>query len=135
METKNETTAIQVIDLQGDQHLVLEQSQQEDRLMITSANGKVSLTITITDAGPVLHLEGAGLMIKTDGDLAINAKSLAIHGRDGIALTTGGDAQICAVGDLTTKARIQNITAELGNVNLQANDDVKIDGERILMNC
>jgi hypothetical protein len=32
-------------------------------------------------------------------------------------------------------ARIQNITAELGNVNLQANDDVKIDGERILMNC
>ncbi len=135
METKNETTAIQVIDLQGDQHLVLEQSQQEDRLMITSANGKVSLTITITDAGPVLHLEGAGLMIKTDGDLAINAKSLAIHGRDGIALTTGGDAHICAVGDLTTKARIQNITAELGNVNLQANDDVKIDGERILMNC
>jgi hypothetical protein len=135
METKNETTAIQVIDLQGDQHLVLEQSQHEDRLMITSASGKVSLTITITDSGPVLHLEGSGLMIKTDGDLAINAKSLAIHGRDGIALTTGGDAHICAAGDLTTKARIQNITAELGNVNLQANDDVKIDGERILMNC
>lgn len=135
MGEERETTAIQVIDLQGDQHLVLERFQQEDRLMITSANGKVSLTITITDAGPVLHLEGAGLMIKTDGDLAISAKSLAIHGREGIALTTGGDAHICAAGDLTTKARVQNITAELGNVNLQANDDVKIDGERILMNC
>jgi hypothetical protein len=135
METKHETTAVQIFDLKGDQHLVIDQGPYEDRLMITSANGKVSLTITITDSGPVLHLEGAGLMIKTDGDLAINARSLAIHGRDGIALTTGGDAHICAAGDLTTKARIQNITAELGNVNLQANDDVKIDGERILMNC
>ena len=135
MEDQTTTTAVQVVDLRGDQHLIIDSNPQEDRLMITSSDGKVSLTITITDAGPVLHLEGAGLMIRTDGDLAINAKSLAIHGRDGIALTTGGDAHICAAGDLTTKARIQNITAELGNVNLQANDDVKIDGERILMNC
>jgi uncharacterized protein (DUF2345 family) len=135
METKHETTAVQVLDLKGDQHLVIDQGPQEDRLMITGADGRVSLTITITDSGPVLHLEGPGLMIKTDGDLAINARSLAIHGRDGIALSSGGDAHICVAGDLTTKARIQNITAEFGNVNVQANDDVKIDGERILMNC
>jgi len=135
MDGDRTTSAVQVVDLRGDQHLVIDQGPQEDRLMITGTNGKVSLTITITDSGPVLHLEGAGLMIATDGDLAISAKSLAIHGRDGIALTTGGDAHICAAGDLTTRARIQNITAELGNVNVHANDDVKIDGERILMNC
>ena len=135
MEDQTTSSAVQVVDLRGDQQLVIDQGPQEDRLMITSADGRVSLTITITEQGPVLHLEGSGLMIRTDGDLAINAKSLAIHGRDGIALTSGGDAHISAAGDLTTTARIQNITAELGNVNVQANDDVKIDGERILMNC
>lgn len=135
MEDQTTSSAVQVVDLRGDQQLVIDQGLKEDRLIITSANGKVSITITITDSGPVLHLEGAGLMIRADGDLAINARSLAIHGRDGIALTSDGDAHICVQGDLTTRARIQNITAELGNVNVQANDDVKIDGERILMNC
>jgi uncharacterized protein (DUF2345 family) len=135
MEDHITTTAVQVVDLRGDRHLFIDQGLQEDRLVITGADGRVSLTITVTDQGPVLHLEGAGLMIRTDGNLAINAKSLAIHGRDGIALTSGGDAHICVDGDLTTRARIQNITAELGNVNVQANDDVRIDGERILMNC
>lgn len=135
MEDQTTSSAVQVVDLRGDQQLVIDQGLKEDRLIITSANGKVSITITITDSGPVLHLEGAGLMIRADGDLAINARSLAIHGRDGIALTSGGDAHICVQGDLTTQARIQNITAELGNVNVQANDDVVIDGERILMNC
>ena len=135
MEDHITSTAVQVVDLRGDQRLLIDSGPQEDRLVITGVDGKVSLTITITDTGPVLHLEGAGLMIRTDGDLAINARSLAIHGRDGIALTSGGDAHISVDGDLTTRARIQNITAELGNVNVQANDDVKIDGERILMNC
>ncbi|HOS98525.1 MAG TPA: hypothetical protein PLR71_06185 [Deltaproteobacteria bacterium] len=135
MEDHITTTAVQVVDLQGDRQLLIDQGPQEDRLVITGADGRVSLTITVTDSGPVLHLEGAGLMITTDGDLAISAKTLAIHGRDGIALTSGGDAHITVQGDLTSKARIQNITAELGNVNVQANDDVRIDGERILMNC
>lgn len=135
MEDVSTATAVRVVDLRGDQHLLIDQGPQEDRLVITAADGRVSLTVTITDQGPVLHLEGSGLMIRTDGDLAINARSLAIHGRDGIALSSGGDARISVQGDLTAKARTQNITAELGNVNVQANDDVRIDGERILMNC
>jgi hypothetical protein len=40
-----------------------------------------------------------------------------------------------ADGDLKTEARIQEIRARLGNVNVSANDDVRIDGERVMVNC
>jgi hypothetical protein len=36
---------------------------------------------------------------------------------------------------LDSQARIQNITAVLGNVNVKANDDVRMNGERVRMNC
>jgi len=32
-------------------------------------------------------------------------------------------------------ARVQNIKADLGNVNVTANDDVSINGERVRVNC
>jgi hypothetical protein len=40
-----------------------------------------------------------------------------------------------ASGDLHSEARIQNVTATLGDVNVRANDDVKLSGERVRVNC
>jgi hypothetical protein len=74
-------------------------------------------------------------MLQATGDLAVSAGRLALHGRDGVAITSDGDVTVQTPGDLSTSARSQNITAELGNVNVKANDDVKINGERVLVNC
>jgi hypothetical protein len=38
-------------------------------------------------------------------------------------------------GDIHSEACSQKITAHLGNVDIKANDDVTLDGERIRMNC
>ena len=63
------------------------------------------------------------------------ADRVAIHGREGVAITTDGDVAIVAAGDLETRARTQTIAAELGDVRVVANDDVRLTGERIRMNC
>ena len=52
-----------------------------------------------------------------------------------VSLNTDGDLALRAAGALTSEARIQNLTATLGDVNVRANDDVKMQGERIRMNC
>lgn len=129
------TTLPTTVALVGGQQLVVERLPAANVLKLLSADGQLTLSIRVTPAGPVLHLEGAGLMIQTDGDLAVSAGRVAIHGRDGVAISTGGDVHLHAVGDLHSTARIQNLTADLGNVNLKANDDVKINGERVLVNC
>ncbi|MGD0835583.1 MAG: hypothetical protein ABSB49_02945 [Polyangia bacterium] len=67
--------------------------------------------------------------------MAIEAGQLRLHGRDGVSLSTEGYLKLQVAGDLHSEARVQNVTATLGDVNVRANDDVKMTGERIRMNC
>jgi hypothetical protein len=120
--------------LTAEQTLVVERGPDLDVLQIVRPDGQACLTVHVTPEGPVLRFEGS-LVLEATGGLAINAQQIALHGRDGLALSSGGDARIDVAGDLHSRARIQNITAVLGNVNVKANDDVRMNGERIKMNC
>jgi hypothetical protein len=126
---------LQTLPLVGRQQLVIERGRDRNVLKVVGSDGSVKLSVHITPAGPVLRFEGSGLMIETAGDLAIAAEQVSIHGREGVVITSGKDAHICVEGDLSLRAAAQNITAELGDVNVRANDDVMLDGERIRMNC
>ncbi len=100
-----------------------------------AADGHMSLSIRVTPQGPVLRFDGPGLKIETAGELSVEAQRLNLHGRSGVSVTSAGDVHIQTPGDLHSHARIQNITADLGNVNIKANDDVKLNGERVRANC
>ena len=130
-----EEAGTRTLSLVGNQQLVVRRDERSDVLSIVAQNGRVSLSIEVTKDGPVLRLEGSNLTIETDAALAIDADTVALHGRRGMALSTDGNLTIHAAGDLCTNARRQKINAELGDVDIRANDDVKLDGERIRMNC
>jgi len=123
------------IELVGGQRLVVEHSTTGDIIQIVAGDGRMAMRIRVTPGGALLELDGMDLKIQAGGDLAIEADRLAFHGRSSIALTTGGDALLYAAGDMHSRARIQNISADLGNVNVTANDDVSINGERVRVNC
>jgi len=123
------------IELVGGQRLVVEHHSTGDIIQIVAGDGRMGMRIRVTPAGALLELEGMDLKIQTAGDLAIEADRLALHGRSSVAVTTGGDAILYAAGDMHSRARVQNITADLGNVNVTANDDVSINGERVRVNC
>ncbi|HYT93458.1 MAG TPA: hypothetical protein VEL76_32370 [Gemmataceae bacterium] len=127
-------TETQTLSLAHECTLVVARQPAGDVLRIVGPDGRNSLTILLTPAGPVLQFDGS-LMLQASGELALSAGRLALHGREGIAITSDGDVTVQTPGDLSTTARIQNITAELGNVNIKANDDVRMNGERIKMNC
>lgn len=127
--------AVQILELVGKQTLTIERREHENILQIMSPDAKVRLSIQVTESGPVLYFEGANLKIKASGDLAIEAQRIGLFGQNGIGIASGGDVDILAQGNLQTRATIQNITSTLGNVNVQANDDVCLVGERIRVNC
>jgi hypothetical protein len=125
----------QELELRGEQRLRLERGPDRDLIQLCDARGRLTLSIQVKDSGPVLRFEGEGLRIQAAGELTLEAEELHLHGRTGLNLTTGGDLALVADGDLASEARIQEIRAKLGNVNIAANDDVRIDGERVMVNC
>jgi hypothetical protein len=137
MNTKTRAVAItrETLELTENQRLIVERRETESVLHVIGSSGQVSLTIQLTAEGPVLRFDGLDLRIEAGGDLAIGARQLRLHGREGVAISSGGDASIRAAGVLDSEATIQNIRARLGNVNVKANDDVGLRGERIRLNC
>jgi len=130
-----DTTQTHTLPLVADQRLVVAEQPQGNLLQLVGADGVVTLSIHVTEEGPVLHVAGSALKILAEGSLAIDAQTVALYGREGLSLSTGGDVVIEAEGDLRSRARTQQMTATLGDVDIYANDDVKLDGERIRMNC
>lgn len=111
----------------GDHFLHIEPSADGHVLRLVGPGGCQRVEIAITPQGPVLRLHG-GLRLEMTGELSVDAKRVALHGREGLSLSSGVDASIVAAGDL-------NVRADLGDVKVTANDDVCIDGERVRMNC
>ena len=124
-----------VLALTGGHELALSRSSERDVLQIRGTGGQVVLTIEVTPSGPILRFEGASLTLEARGDLSICADTLHLSGRSGLAIESQGDVYLETSRDLHATARVQNIRASLGNVNIGANDDVRLNGERVMVNC
>ena len=118
----------------GDHVVVVERHPGGGVLKLIAADGNLPLEIAITNEGAVLRL-GRGLTVSLAGPLALQVESLAVNARSGIALQSGGPMQLHAEGDIVTSGDGQTIVARKGNVDVTANDDVTLNGERIKMNC
>jgi hypothetical protein len=122
------------LELVGGQRLRVERGAHADSITLLAANGALVVSLRVTEEGPVLRFE-SGLVIEASGDLELAGRRVAIRGREGLAIESGGDAAIEVAGELTTRAREQTVEARLGDVKVKANDDVKLVGERVRLNC
>ncbi len=127
--------SLQRMELAGAHQLEISTDGQAHELRITDRNGGLGITISVREDGVILHLERADLAIRADGNLELSAERLHLHGRSGLALSSDGDLEVEASGDITSAGRIQHIKATRGNVNVEANDDVRLEGERVRLNC
>jgi len=102
----------------GKYHLLLERSETGGVLRLVGRDGLERIELAITDDGPVLRL-CTGLAVVVDGELALTADQLSLHARRALRLTSDEQVDIRSGGDVA----------------LRANDDVKLNGERIDLNC
>ena len=121
------------IDLPGGQRLLL-RNDGDDSVIQIESSGVTVLSIRVTKEGAELMFED-GLKMRAEGKLTLDGDQVTIRAREELRLESAGEAHIQVEGDLYTEARVQNIKATLGNINLKANDDVKLRAERILLNC
>lgn len=114
-----------------------------DRVTVRAPDGQVELEITLTERGPVLHFRAAQLALESQGKLALRCEELDVHARGDIRQVAGGDqeqvvlgdARVSVSGDLASRARTTQIESRRGDVQIRANDDVRLNGERVKLNC
>ena len=126
------------IELAGRQRLTIHRANNaggEDILELTGADGTLSLLLRVGPEGTRIELGAASLAMRVAGEMSIDAEEISLNGRKGISLTTGGAMTLKAGAVLKAEGESMTLSATLGDVMVYANDDVKVDGERIRMNC
>lgn len=114
-----------------------------DRFTIRSATGEVELQICMTEKGPLLRFRAADVELDATRDVKVHCEEFHVKAAKHIVQEAGGDlrqriggqADVKVRGRLTLAAREARLQAKRGNVQIEANDDVEVLGERIKLNC
>jgi hypothetical protein len=117
--------------------------REKGELTLLGKSQNIQMVISMSDDSLVVNLNARQLNIHASDELNFSAKKINIDAEEQLSIKTGGDL-IQRVGHNSvtevkgvnkTVAQIQKMAASLGNVEIKANDDVRLDGERVLFNC
>ena len=110
-------------------------------LTITAPDGRLCLRVQLRPEGLVLDVEGQAIRLASAGQLRLDCDSLAISAAREVSIETGalrqvvgGDVSLQAGGVIDSEGHAQRLRARLGDIELAANDDVSLDGERVRLN-
>jgi hypothetical protein len=106
--------------------VVARREEKRDLLMVQAPDGRVCLKMVLSPEGPIVEVEAQALRLASAGEMRLDCEELAINVRKDVALRAGGVIE--------SDARAHRLRARLGDIQLQANDDVSLDGERIRLN-
>lgn len=98
-----------------------------ESLAVRAPDGRIELSVRLTDRGPVLSLRAARLVLEGEHAVDVECEDFRVRARNAVDLSAGGDARVEGHGVMLESRR--------ADVSLQANDDVRLDGERVLLNC
>ncbi|XXX78770.1 hypothetical protein WMF30_08335 [Sorangium sp. So ce134] len=131
-----------VVPLASGRSIEIAEEGAGERIQIRAAAGEILVSIRLTDEGPVLSLAGASLEIAAARTLSLSCDTLRIQAAQDAAVEVGGSLHERVRGSVVreagrsarTTAREVKVEASPGGVEIRANDDVDIVGERVRLN-
>jgi len=115
--------------------LEIERTDNGDRLSICSPDDVVELEILITDTGPLLRFRSADLQLQAIGSVKVECEDYSVKATRSILHETEGHLLLKAKEELDMEGKVSTLCATRGDVKIKANDDVRLNGERIRLNC
>lgn len=123
------------LPLAGEYRLIVHQTAGGSSVQLVAPDASSPVCIDITPAGVRVHLAAPSVSLETAGDLSLSADHLTLRGRRGLTLESGDDLELVAAHELRSRAKAQIVRAEQGEVDIKATDDVRVSGERVMVNC
>ena len=121
--------------------LIIDKESGELKLM--SREDVLQLTIHIKGDGLTLDINATQLNITAAEELNLSSKKINIDGSELVKIKSGGnlvtevkkDSLTEVAGSNKNIAQVHKIAATLGNVDIKANDHIRLNGESVLLNC
>jgi hypothetical protein len=109
---------------------------------IANPDGLVELSVRCTAEGCVLSFASAQLALATSGRLDVRCRELVVEAEQRLELNSGGDftSRIGGCSTTTVSGRLETDADEMflhtqrGDALIQANDYVRLVGEKVLLN-
>ncbi|HET6147509.1 MAG TPA: hypothetical protein VFH68_08230 [Polyangia bacterium] len=108
---------------------------------VTAPDGRLCLSIALGADGPVVEVRAQSLRFASQGLLRLDCDRLEVNAARETVLRTGaltqevaGEVRTRAGGAVDVEAHSHRLRSRLGDIQLCANDDVSLDGERVLLN-
>ena len=112
----------------------LRYAESERRLDLHAPDGRLCVRLTLGEGGPQIEVIGGSLAIRAEEDISLSCRRLDIDAAQGMRLRSGGELELSAAGALRSDGFSQHLVARRGDLSLEANDDIAVEGERILLN-
>ena len=117
--------------------------KKNNEVFILTGTNEIQLCIQSTKDGLIVNLNADKLQIQATEEINFRSKKISMEATEQIKIKSQGNLISEVAKDALTEigginksiAKIQKITANLGNVEIKANDYVKLDGESVLLNC
>lgn len=106
------------LQLDSGRQIVVSFEDKEELIRIFEPQGEISMTIRMTDSGPVFTLRGAQLKIESTEAISLEAKKIAIHAQEEVSIDSEGRMKI----DSAKK------------IDIHSDDDIRIEGRMIHLN-
>ena len=129
-----EATPPSILPFGGQHTLAIRSDATTGELRLAAVDGRELVRIEIGAGGLSLKASGLILTWNEEGGLRLEVDRLTLVGRENVAIETAGDLELRAGGQMSFTAPDQTITATVGDVQIRANDDVALSGEKILLN-
>ncbi len=115
----------------------------EESLVIRGPEGGVELSVRFTADGPVLRFESAAFDLRSVREISLSCetfrvnaqKSVEIRAGEDMLQEVGGNIEMHSGGETSLEGHSLTLRSRRGDVTLWANDDVRLEGERIKLNC
>lgn len=101
----------------------------EGAVLRIKADGKteLELQVVISEAGPRLRVRAPSLEFVADEEIVARCRDFRVEAEGEVALRAGGS--------LRAEGWNVRVEAQRGDLLLKANDDVRVLGEEVLLNC
>jgi phage gp45-like len=106
------------LELASGRQVEVTSRDEGDWIVVRGKEGACVLTVLMTDSGPVLRFESAAIELSAPRSIDINCDAFRVAARE----------------EVSVAARSIDLRANGGGVQVRADDDVTIDGERVLLN-
>lgn len=94
----------------------------------------IEFVISLTDQGPVVRGSSARLEFEAE-EIVHKCRSFAVEATDKVEIRSHADLHVEADAKASVGGAETTIFADAGDVQVRANDDVRLKGEMVLLNC